>query len=359
MAMAAPELLSSLLKQVSRSFYLTLRVLPKTVRSQIGLAYLLARATDTIADTEMLPVATRLASLNALRQRILDETSVTLRLADLFSDPTNAGMTANGADLQPGSGSSAEGLLLGRVEEALSLLRSFSASDQQRIRQVLATITSGQILDLERFAEASATDIRSLETDQQLDDYTYRVAGCVGEFWTAICRAHIFPAATLDDNWLMVQGVRFGKGLQLVNVLRDLPADLRQGRCYMPAEELERVGLTPPALLNPSNEPGFRPLYERYLAQAQAHLTAGWAYTEALPRRAVRVRLACAWPLLIGVRTLQRLHLSPVLDFRNRIKIGRIEVRNLVLRSVLYYPWPKAWNRLFDCRRTGVFEHKS
>jgi len=90
MAMAAPELLSSLLKQVSRSFYLTLRVLPKAVRSQIGLAYLLARATDTIADTEMLPVATRLASLNALRQRILDETSVTLRLDDLFGGPTNA-----------------------------------------------------------------------------------------------------------------------------------------------------------------------------------------------------------------------------------------------------------------------------
>jgi len=44
---------NDLLKATSRSFYLTLRVLPAAVRSQIGLAYLLARTTDTIADTEL------------------------------------------------------------------------------------------------------------------------------------------------------------------------------------------------------------------------------------------------------------------------------------------------------------------
>ncbi len=42
--------LNDLLKRTSRSFYLTLRVLPAAVRPQIGLAYLLARTTDTVAD---------------------------------------------------------------------------------------------------------------------------------------------------------------------------------------------------------------------------------------------------------------------------------------------------------------------
>ena len=59
--------LNELLKQTSRSFYLTLRVLPADVSPQIGLAYLLARATDTIADTELVPLAQRLAALQALR----------------------------------------------------------------------------------------------------------------------------------------------------------------------------------------------------------------------------------------------------------------------------------------------------
>ncbi|MFM8358454.1 MAG: squalene/phytoene synthase family protein, partial [Verrucomicrobiota bacterium] len=56
---AAPDLLTSLLRDVSRSFYLTLWILPSSVRRPIGLAYLLARATDTIADTALLPAAER------------------------------------------------------------------------------------------------------------------------------------------------------------------------------------------------------------------------------------------------------------------------------------------------------------
>src|ERR1041385_7652516 len=66
----ASGLLTDLLKQVSRSFYLTMRVLPAAIRSQIGVAYLLARATDTIADTPIVPLADRLQSLGALRERI-------------------------------------------------------------------------------------------------------------------------------------------------------------------------------------------------------------------------------------------------------------------------------------------------
>src|SRR6266699_2522820 len=79
---ASPELLTSLLKQVSRSFYLTLRVLPGAIRPQIELAYLLARATDTIADTEIIPVETRLQALDALRERILGKKTTPLDLRE-------------------------------------------------------------------------------------------------------------------------------------------------------------------------------------------------------------------------------------------------------------------------------------
>ena len=56
-------LLQDLLRDVSRSFYLTLKLLPGSIREQIGLAYLLARATDTIADTGAVSVEERLAAL--------------------------------------------------------------------------------------------------------------------------------------------------------------------------------------------------------------------------------------------------------------------------------------------------------
>ena len=63
-------LLGPLLKGVSRSFYLTLRVLPVGMRDPIGLAYLLARAADTIADTSLISPEQRLAMLLSLRDQI-------------------------------------------------------------------------------------------------------------------------------------------------------------------------------------------------------------------------------------------------------------------------------------------------
>ncbi|HEY1170632.1 MAG TPA: phytoene/squalene synthase family protein [Verrucomicrobiae bacterium] len=323
------ELLTRLLRDVSRSFYLTLRVLPPPVRPQIGLAYLLARTTDTIADTEIIPLEQRLAALSALRARILGETNELPALGELSSK----------------QGNPAEQILLQRIPEAVHLLDQTPGEDKKLIREVLDTITSGQVLDLNRFAGAGKNKLVALQTDATLDDYTYRVAGCVGEFWTKICRRHLFPQAKIDDAWLLAEGIRYGKGLQLINILRDLPRDLRQGRCYMPAETLAKHGLTKEDLLKPETEAKFRPLYNSYLSLATEHLAAGWNYTLALPKGCVRVRLACAWPILIGARTLRKLESETILNPQHRVKVSRTEVWTDVLGSIALYPTPW-WSRL-------------
>lgn len=322
----------ALLKATSRSFYLTLRVLPGRVRRQIGLAYLLARTTDTIADTEIVPLAQRLDALQKLRARILGRSSAPLNFGEFAKQQA----------------SSAERALLEKVEESLALLQKLSSADQPRVRGVLDTITGGQELDLQLFAGASAENIIALKSANELDDYTYRVAGCVGEFWTQLCRAHLFPRAELADTQLFGDSIRFGKGLQLVNILRDLPVDLRKGRCYLPSLELEQAGLTSSVLLSPVSEPRFRPLYHHYLDVAESHLQAGWDYTNALPRGQVRVRLACAWPILIGIKTIERLRAANVLELRQGIKISHSERNRILLRSVLAYPLSGLWRRLFS-----------
>ena len=63
-----PLELMPLLKRVSRAFYLSIRVLPSTLREPVGLAYLLARAADTITDTEALSPEERLDGLLAFRE---------------------------------------------------------------------------------------------------------------------------------------------------------------------------------------------------------------------------------------------------------------------------------------------------
>lgn len=326
-----PAPLNNLLRDTSRSFYLTLRVLPGAVRTQIGLAYLLARTSDTIADTEIVPVEQRLTALDEFRQRVLGTRTAAVNFSGLAQR----------------QGSPAERQLLECSELGLACLRTLAPADLERVVEVLNIIIGGQELDLRRFAGSSASAMASLQTDAELDDYTYRVAGCVGEFWTKICRAHLFPTVQLDDAQLLADGVRFGKGLQLVNILRDLPADLLQGRCYLPRAALDQLGLQPADLLAPTNASRLRPVYEVWLERAQAHLAAGWRYTNTVPRAQVRVRLACAWPILIGVRTLARLRRGPNLDPAHRVKVSRAEVRSVIFGSVLRYPAVGAWERQF------------
>jgi farnesyl-diphosphate farnesyltransferase len=326
------ELLGGLLREVSRSFYLTLRVLPRGVRKQIGLAYLLARTSDTVADTEIVRVEQRLAMLERLRNRIMGAATEPLAFEDIARN----------------QGARPEQILLEKVEQSIAVLNAFAEADRRLIRQVLDTITSGQELDLTRFGNAAKANIVALESEAALDDYTYRVAGCVGEFWTRMCRAHLFPHARLDDGWLTENGIRFGKGLQLVNILRDLPKDLAQGRCYLPNEQLAAVGLRPEQLLSPVVEPALRPVYNHWLECAEGHLKAGWAYTNALPRGQVRVRLACAWPVLIGLETVALLKKENVLDPEQRIKISRRAVRRIIGNTVLWYPFKARWEKLAD-----------
>lgn len=328
--MRAREMLT-LLAGVSRSFYLTVRVLPPAVRLPIAMAYLLARSTDSVADTSSLPVERRREILERMGERI-----ASLHTAPLDLDPVAAAQTVP-----------AERELLGHFEALIDRLEHTEPEIRDLIRGVLATILSGQLLDLTRFGAAGPGELRALNREADLEDYTWRVAGSVGQFWTLLCRNLLFPQVWLDLRALVQRGVRYGQGLQLVNILRDLPADLRQGRCYVPRQALAAHGLAPDDLLDPAAMERFRPLYARYLDQARAQLAEGWTYTNLLPWRLVRLRLACAWPSLIGAATLDRLRAANVLDPHQRVKISRRQVRALLLRSLLLYPAPPLWRRLF------------
>ncbi len=332
--------MQELLKQVSRSFYLTLRVLPRSINAQLSIAYLLARATDTVADTLLVEVGRRLQALLQIRKAIQEACEGrTPPLPDFGELREAQKAVAHG-------GMPAERTLLENLGNILEDLRAFSLDDRRLIRNVLDTITHGQEMDLIRFGDAAADRIIALGNNEELDEYTYKVAGCVGEFWTHMCRAHVFPEAPLDDAMLLSNGIRFGKGLQLVNILRDLPDDLRQGRCYIPKDQLAKYGLQPHDLLNEHEIKRFRPVYDSYLQKAEEYLASGWQYTTSLPFRHMRLRLACAWPILIGSKTVEELYHGNILDGRYHIRIPKSNTQWLIAQSVIFYPFPLFWNRL-------------
>ncbi len=315
-------LTGALLKGVSRSFYLSLAVLPREIRPTVGLAYLFARAADTIADTRLVPRAQRLLHLTAFRE-------------ELEGRPGPGRLEALLQATRGSQALEAERALLERLPDCFAAYRALPPADAARVRRLLGTIVEGMREDLTRFPGEDEGGLAALETRAELDRYTYLVAGCVGEFWTEIHIAHRPRLRHWDPVTMTALGVRFGKGLQLTNVLRDIPRDLRQGRCYLPSRDLALLGLEPRDLLDPAAGRALRPLLVELLNVALDHYEAGWQYTFAIPRAETRMRLACAWPLLIGLRTLDLLARTPNwLDPAVVLKVPRLRVYGMLARSL-------------------------
>lgn len=318
-------LLHDLLKQVSRSFYLTLAVLPSRVAKQVGIAYLFARAADTVADTGSVDRSARVLFLQQFKLQFVRE--------DLNWDEISAVQSM----MAPQQGHPGERKLLENLEACFHLYETLDLEDQEEIRQVLLTLISGMEMDLQVFSGESESQLAALPTMAALDTYIYRVAGCVGEFWTNLMCSHL---PRIRRRWDREQknriGIRFGKGLQLTNILKDLPKDLRRGRCYIPLELLQSVGLEPRDLLDKKNMSRFNPVLQKLVGIALAHLDQGWFYTMSIPRFEIRLRLACMWPILIALRTLHVLTTCDnMLDPTYSLKISRMEVYRIVLSTTL------------------------
>jgi farnesyl-diphosphate farnesyltransferase len=312
--------LNDVLKRVSRSFYLTLRILPRELRTPIGLAYLFARVADTIADTALISPTDRLTLLEQFRS--------------LFHSYDAALLPVLRGPLGGPQHSPAECELLSSLDECFAVFQSCAQDDRAHISRLLLTLTQGMVMDLTTFPPEDDGGVVALKTRQDLDQYTYYVAGCVGEFWTDMHVAHRPSLGGWDVEQMKQWGICFGKGLQMTNILRDLAHDLRIGRCYLPLEELTPHGLLPEHLLEPSTITNIRPILHELLALTFDHYRWGWAYTLAIPRREIRMRLACAWPLLIGCRTLDLVaRADNLLDPSVTVKISRAAVYRILLSS--------------------------
>lgn len=277
----------ALLRGVSRSFFLSIRLLPRALRRPVALGYLLARASDTIADAPGLAPTERRQTLDAFLSAVHGRTAPPLATA------------VRGATRD-------EQRLLEALPDCIAWLDGLAADDRADVRTVLGHITRGQRLDIERFGTATAQAPAALATAAELDEYTYLVAGCVGEFWTKLGARHVPGFASLPESEMLELGRRYGMALQLINVLRDADADLAVGRRYVPEGEPR----------------------EAWLDRAHAGLECGMRYVGAL--RHARLRVASALPALIGARTLSLLRAHGP-----GAKMPRTEVRALLLRIVL------------------------
>ena len=323
-----------LLKPVSRSFYLSIRLLPRALREPVALAYLLARTSDTIADSNAMPAEKRIELLDRFARAIAGkDQSIGKTLKDLLlskQDGSQSSSRSRGTKTLPDLSSGlteGEKALLESAEKILRALKNLSPEDQRDVRELLAIITRGQREDLTRWSGGLA----ALANAQELLDYTYLVAGCVGEFWTRVCSRKVQSFTARLEADMLELGTNYGRGLQLVNILRDAGSDLRAGRCYFPEDELRAAELSASDL--PDAPAAFLPIYSRWIAEARAGLDAGLEYAIAI--NPARVRVATVLPALIGLRTLSLLEESGLDALRTRVKVPRSEVRGMIASTTI------------------------
>jgi farnesyl-diphosphate farnesyltransferase len=249
----------ALLKNVARSFYLTIWWLPSSLQEPVALAYLLARASDTIVDQE-----------------------------ELAFQPSERSL----------------------VELLPSLLQSLHCPDRNHfnanaIKALWQTILEGQRFDLEKF---SSQRRGPLLTTEELDRYLYLVAGSVGEFLTQLAAHHCPGCSTESLERMVIWGIDYGKGLQLINILRDYRDDIQRGHHYIDKSS-----------------------YAFYHDQAIFYLQSGEAYIKALCPG--RLKVAYSLPLLLGKETLALIQKDPTAQ---RLKIRRWQVYLILLRASIF-----------------------
>lgn len=323
------DLLDPLLKSVSRSFYLSLRVLPAAIRPAMSVGYLLCRAADTVADTDVLPAERRLTLLNEIRE-IFTTFPLSTKLGEELAATLRESITAT---------DTADGVLVSRLQDCLAAFDRLSATDRALVQRVVVSVATGMEKDLRTFGTDAETVV-GLASEDELEAYIGWIGGEPGRFWTDVCTAHSLRARA-EPAEMRELGFRFGKGLQMVNILRDLPADIRAGRCYLPLDRLGRAGLAPQDLRDESAEGAFRTMYHEFIDETIVRLESGLLYAQKLPRLAVSLRAAVWWPLALALRTLALLRgaRSILGEGAPGVKVPRREVYWLMATSAAGLPF--------------------
>ena len=312
--MNPPDVTRDLLRSVSRTFYLSVRILPEALRETMGVAYLLARTSDTIADSESTPVAMRLRRLEEFGKMIQSGAT-----------PQFIGNIQR--DIQPAH--AGERALIAALPRVLERFGAFKPWEWKETIDLLSNIVTGQSNDLRTFSDPG--QVTALPDAHSLEDYTYLVAGCVGEWWTRMSFHHFPRYSKRTEQELMPLAASFGKALQLVNILRDMPADLGAGRCYLPADELQNAGADSRSLLD--NPAAAQPVFDAWMAKARGFLDEGRDYIRAI--RPWRIRFACYLPWRLAGKTLDLMAATPPLGSAEKVKVSRPMVYGTMLRGLV------------------------
>jgi farnesyl-diphosphate farnesyltransferase len=332
----AEQFCKGILPGVSRTFAISIRLLPGELGRSVLCAYLLCRIADTIEDDTVLVAGekTRLFDL----------------MLDSFSGVSETGVFCVAAAAVTGEASYVE--LVRHSGDVFTLWRSLTAGSRKHVRHWVEEMVRG----MRKIVLAHPHGIR-LQTLGDYQEYCYYVAGTVGLMLTDLWREHSRAVNDRTYALLREKARAFGEALQTVNILKDVAVDAeRENAIYVPEELLRAHGSSHATILDPSRETANHAALAVLIALAWKNLDDALEYVSRVPRRALAVRLFCILPLLYAYATLRDLTRShAMLMPGGNVKITRGEVRSLLYAGLLLAPFnlPTAW--LVGRVRQGAF----
>jgi len=305
----------SALPLVSRTFAISVRMLPGELGRSVLCAYLLCRIADTIEDDGHASPE-RKAELLGEFLRCLDDAAV----ADAFP--------ARVADIQ---GNAEHVQLLRHTDLVCVHFRSLPPRSRDRVAHWVREMGRG----MASFVLRHPRGLR-IQTVEEYREYCYYVAGTVGCMLTELWREHgpALSAARYDLLWARCK--TFGEALQTVNILKDIAADAEhENAIYLPENTLVAHGSSQAALLDPARVTENRAAVGEFIALAWTDLDTAFEYLLLLPRRALAIRAFCVLPLLYAYATLRELtRTDAMLRPGGHVKISRREVKSLMVAGL-------------------------
>lgn len=222
------SLIDNLLQKTSRTFALSIPLLPDSLQHSVGVAYLLFRIVDTIEDELPCSIEERKRALLTIADRFEEDPRI---LREVLG-----GLEFDSKSIQNGGYTE----LLDCTSILVEAYETLDTKERSPIGFHLVRTCRGMASYLGRdLSDGSIEDLK---------EYCYIVAGIVGEMLTDLFVAHDEHLRPMLDA-LREDSTAFGEGLQLVNIIRDSADDVHAGRCYLP-RSIDRASLIDIARLN-------------------------------------------------------------------------------------------------------------
>jgi 15-cis-phytoene synthase len=171
---------------------------------------------------------------------------------------------------------------------------------------------------------ASDLDPRRFDTFEQLYGYCYQVASVVG-----LTTIHIFG---FDTRSALPLAEKCGVAFQLTNILRDIREDAERGRIYLPAEDLDRFGVSEDDLRSGNRSEAFLRLMRFEGQRARAYYDESQPLLDLIHQRS---RSSLAALITIYSSLLDRIESSNYDVFARRVRLSTWEKSWIVMRCLV------------------------